>query len=232
MRFTSLVLSISVLAVAAGLSVADTKTPATPRPKTMPVASSLSANAKLDSRALARHIDEAIDPRIRAEQISLSPRCEDAEFLRRVYLDITGHIPSVEKAIAFLDSRETNKRAKLIDELLAGSEYGKHQADIWQSLLLPRTSDNRFMPFDKMTKWLEENFNANKPWDQMTRAIVSAEGDLDKNGAVLYFLANGTPDKVTDNASRMFLGVQLQCTQCHNHPFTNWKQDELSLIHI
>ncbi len=226
MRFTSLPLSISVLALAIGLSAADTKAPAQARPKTTPIASSLPANAKLNSRALARHIDEAIDPRIRAEQVALSPRCDDAEFLRRVYLDITGHIPSVEKAVAFLDSREANKRTKLIEELLAGSEYGKHQADIWQSLLLPRTSDNRFMQFDKMTTWLEENFNANKPWDQMTRAIVTAEGDMDKNGAVLYYLANGTPDKVTDNASRMFLGVQLQCTQCHNHPFTNWKQDE------
>jgi hypothetical protein len=77
-----------------------------------------------------------------------------------------------------------------------------------------------------MTKWLETNFNENKPWDQMTRAIVTAEGDMDKNGAVLYFLANATPDKLTDNASRTFLGVQLQCAQCHNHPFTSWKQNE------
>jgi hypothetical protein len=185
-----------------------------------------SSGAKLDGRALARQIDEAIDTRIRSEQVSFSPPCDDAEFLRRVYLDITGRIPSAEKAAAFLDSRAPNKRAKLIDDLLDGADYGKHQADLWQNLLLPRTSDNRLVPFDKMTKWLEENFIANKPWDQMVRAILTAEGDVDKNGSVVYYLANATPDKLTDNATRLFLGVQLQCAQCHNHPFTEWKQAE------
>jgi hypothetical protein len=175
---------------------------------------------------LAQHIDEAIDTCLRAEKVVPSPRCDDAEFVRRVYLDITGHIPSADKATAFLDSRAPNKRAELIDELLAGNEYGKHQADVWQSLLLPRTSENRFIPFDQMTKWLEKSFNDNQPWDQMVRDILTAQGDMDKNGAVTYFLANLTPDKLTDNATRVFLGVQLQCAQCHDHPFTKWKQDE------
>jgi hypothetical protein len=209
-RLFSVALPLAVLALAAGRTAASTP----------------SSETKLDSRALARHIDEAIDARIRAEQVSFSPRCDDAEFLRRVYLDLTGHIPTVEKAVGFLDDRDPNKRAKLIDELLAGSDYGKHQADIWQSLLLPRTSDNRAVPFDEMTKWLEERFNENKPWDEMVRSILTAEGDVDGNGAVVYFLANATPDKLTDNATRTFLGVQLQCAQCHNHPFTEWKQKE------
>jgi hypothetical protein len=211
MRLSALALPIIVLALAAGST---------------PAGAADSSGAKLDGRALARHIDEAIDARIRSEQVSFSPPCDDAEFLRRVYLDITGHIPSAEKAAAFLDSRDANKRAKLIDDLLDGAEYGKHQADIWQNLLLPRTSDNRAVPFDKMTKWLEESFNANKSWEQMVRAILTAEGDMDQNGAVVYFLANATPDKLTDNATRLFLGVQLQCAQCHNHPFTEWKQNE------
>jgi hypothetical protein len=182
--------------------------------------------APMDAPALARHIDEAIDASLRAEKVVPSPLCNDAEFVRRVYLDITGRIPSADKTASFLDSRDPNKRAQLIDELLAGSDYGKHQADIWQALLLPRTSDNRFISFDKMTEWLEKGFNDNKPWDQMVRDILTAQGDMDKNGAVTYFLANLTPDKLTDNATRMFLGVQLQCAQCHNHPFTKWKQDE------
>jgi hypothetical protein len=211
MRLFAVALPIIILSLAAGSN---------------PARAADSSGVKLDGRALARQIDEAIDSRIRSEQASFSPPCDDAEFLRRVYLDITGHIPSVEKAAAFLDNRDSNKRAKLIDELLDGTEYGKHQADIWQNLLLPRTSDNRAVPFDKMTKWLEENFNANKPWDQMVRSILTAEGDMDSNGAVVYYLANATPDKLTDNSTRLFLGVQLQCAQCHNHPFTEWKQNE------
>jgi hypothetical protein len=218
MRWTSLAL----LALAVGpAQAADAKS----RPKTTPVASTLPAGTKLDSQALARHIDEALDARLRSENVAPSPRSDDAEFLRRVYLDLTGHIPSAEKAAAFLDSRDANKRAALIDELLAAGDYGKHQADIWQSMLLPRTSDNRLVPFDKMTTWLEKNFNDNTPWDRMVREILTATGDMDKDGAVVYFLANATPDKLTDNATRLFLGVQLQCAQCHNHPFTDWKQD-------
>jgi hypothetical protein len=185
----------------------------------------VAADTTRDGQALARRIDDAIDARLRAENVAASPRCDDAEFLRRLYLDLTGHIPAADKAVAFLDSRDPNKRAKLIDELLASSDYGKHQADIWQSYLLPRNSDNRFVPFEKMTAWLETRFNDNTPWDRLVRDILTAQGEMDKNGAVIYYLANATPDKLTDNATRMFLGVQLQCAQCHNHPFTDWKQD-------
>ena len=224
LRLFALTMSLTGLALSAVLNpaaAAGRKAPVGERLQT-----TLAAGVKLNAQALSRHIDQAIDARLHAENVAPSPRCDDAEFVRRVYLDLTGHIPSAEKASAFLDSRQPNKRAKLIDELLASSNYGKHQADIWQTLLLPRTSDNRFVPFDKMTGWLETSFNDNKPWDQMVREIVTAEGDLDKNGAVIYFLANATPDKLTDNATRVFLGVQLQCAQCHNHPFTDWKQNE------
>ncbi|MGH7227075.1 MAG: DUF1549 domain-containing protein, partial [Gemmataceae bacterium] len=189
------------------------------------VAVSSVAAAPRDSTALARHIDKSIDALLQAEQVPPSPRCDDAEFLRRVYLDLIGRTPTAEQAAAFLDNTQSNKRAKLIDDLLASSDYGKHQADSWQTLLLPRTSDNRFVSFDKMTAWLEKSFNDNKPWDRMVRDILTAEGEPDKNGAVTYYLANASPDKLTDNATRIFLGVQLQCAQCHNHPFTDWKQD-------
>ncbi|MGH7170409.1 MAG: DUF1549 and DUF1553 domain-containing protein [Gemmataceae bacterium] len=228
-RITALRLLARTLALA-GLAMSAVLNPAPAAGRKAPVTehlrTALPAAVKRNAQALARHIDQAIDARLHAENITPSPRCEDAEFVRRVYLDITGHIPSADKASAFLDSREPNKRAQLIDELLASKEYGKHQADIWQTLLMPRTSDNRFVPYDKMTAWLETRFNDNKPWDQMVRDLVTAEGDSDKNGAVLYFVANATPDKLTDNTTRVFLGVQLQCAQCHNHPFTDWKQNE------
>jgi hypothetical protein len=206
----------TLLALTAGPAVAAEKT------------AKNSAGPKLDSRALARHIDQALDARLQAEKVRPSPRADDAEFLRRVYLDITGRIPPAEKAATFLADRGPNKRSKLIDELLASPEYGKHQADVWQALLLPRNSDNRRLMqfYPKMVGWLEEGFNGNKPWDRLVHDIVTASGEVDKNGAVVYYLANPTPDKVTDNLTRVFLGVQLQCAQCHNHPFTDWKQTE------
>ncbi|HLJ93901.1 MAG TPA: DUF1549 and DUF1553 domain-containing protein [Gemmataceae bacterium] len=183
-------------------------------------------SAPVDAATLARHIDQAIDKRLDAEHIKPSPLADDAEFLRRVYLDITGVIPPANAAAAFLDSKDPNKRAKLIDELLASSAYGRHLADIWKSYLLPRTSDNRQLQAEPLMRWLEENFNNNTPWNQFVSELITASGTQDKNGAVTYFLANPTADKVTDSVSRLFLGVQLQCAQCHNHPFTKWKQTE------
>jgi hypothetical protein len=184
--------------------------------------------ARRDAVQLARQIDQALEQRLRSEKVTASPRADDAEFMRRVYLDLTGRIPPADQAAAFLDSQDAAKRAKLIEQLLASKEYGKYQADIWRGLLLPRTSDNRFFLryYTHLERWLEESFNANKPWDRMARELLTASGPADKTGPVAYFLANPTADKVTDNVTRVLLGVQLQCAQCHNHPFTDWKQDE------
>jgi hypothetical protein len=184
------------------------------------------APVKVAAPALSQRIDQAIGKRLQAEQIRPSPLADDAEFLRRVYLDITGVIPPANKAAAFLDSRDANKRAQLIDELLSSPGYGRHMADIWESYLLPRTSDNRRLQAEPLSRWLEESFNSNKPWDQFVTELITASGTQDQNGAVTFFLANPTADKVTDTVSRLFLGVQLQCAQCHNHPFTKWKQTE------
>src|SRR5262249_60345316 len=126
-----------------------------------------------------RHITE----RLQAEKVAVSPRTDDASFLRRASLDITGRIPTAAKAAAFLDNRDPAKRAKLIDELLASKDYGSHQADIWQALLLPRTSDNRRVQFPPMARWLEEQFNKSRPWDALVRDLLTASGKPDEDGA-------------------------------------------------
>ena len=196
--------------------------------KLAPAAGLLPADCKLTAEQLARHIDKLIEQKVATEKVGLSPTTDDAEFLRRVYLDLTGKIPSADKTVAFLDSKEANKRATLIDQLLESKDYGKHMADVWQALLLTRSVDTRrfLQYYPNVEKWLEEQFNSNAGWDKITRGILTASGPVDKTGPVAYYLANATADKMTDNATRMFLGVQLQCAQCHNHPFTEWKQNE------
>jgi hypothetical protein len=175
---------------------------------------------------LARRIDDAIETRLQSEGVKPATLAEDAEFLRRVYLDLTGRTPPVDKSAAFLDDRRPDKRRRLIDELLASPAFGRHQADVWRSLMVSHTSDNRFLSFEPLRAWLEAAFNRDQPWDAMVRDLLTASGAPEENGAVVYFMANQPVDKVTDNATKLFLGVQLQCAQCHNHPFTNWKQDE------
>jgi hypothetical protein len=191
-------------------------------------AGTLTDGAKLAAGPLAEHIDRLINARLKDEKADASPRTNDSEFLRRVYLDLTGHIPTAEQAAAFLDSKDPGKRARLIDDLLAGKDFGRHQADLWQSLLLPRDSDAARLRqyFPNMTQWLENGFNDNKPWNQVVKELLTATGPIDKPGPAVYYVAQSSVDKVTDNFTKLFLGVQLQCAQCHNHPFTEWKQEE------
>ncbi|MBL8867406.1 MAG: DUF1549 domain-containing protein [Planctomycetia bacterium] len=179
-----------------------------------------------DAIGVARFIDSHIDAKLAAEKVPASPASTDEEFLRRAYLDITGVIPTAEQAKSFLDSHDPAKRAKLVDELLESPNYGRHRADLWMGILVERTSDNRRVNFDSLRKWLAEQFAANKPWDAMVSDILTATGDQEKNPAVGFFLSNNTVDKMTDETAKAFLGVQLQCAQCHDHKFNDWKQTE------
>ena len=182
--------------------------------------------AKKDAKALAQLIDTHVDRKLAEAKVPASPVCSDEDFLRRTCLDLTGVIPSGEKAKAFLDSTDPDKRAKLIDELLASPNFGRHLADVWTAKLYPRDSANRFVLREPFVKWLEEQFNANTPWDRFVFQLVTATGTVEANPAVTFFLANRSVDKLTDSVSMNFLGLQLQCAQCHNHPFTEWKQAE------
>ncbi len=210
----------------------ETPTPAAPvakpevvKPVAPPVINVATPKAK-DAAALAKVIDAEITKKLATAKLTASALSSDEEFLRRVSLDITGVIPSAEKAKAFIDDKSPDKRAKLIDELLADPRFGRRMADIWTAKLFPKDSGNRFVLKDPLYKWLEEEFNKNPGWDKFTTSMVSATGTVAENGAVTYFIANRSVDKLTDTTAQHFLGIQLQCAQCHNHPFTSWKQTE------
>lgn len=223
---------IPIIALIAFGSSLRAQAPTPTGPAVRPPLVSPAAESKLqtipreDVDAMARSIDNHINRRLLKEKVSASPLASDAEFLRRVYLDLTGKVPAAAAAAAFLDDPSPGKRPKVIDELLAGSDFGQHLADLWQALLLPRNSENRGLAIEPFAAWLAEQFNGDKPWDQVVKQLLTVSGDSEKERAIQYFLANRELDKITDNVSRSFLGVQLQCAQCHNHPFTEWKQDE------
>jgi hypothetical protein len=186
----------------------------------------LAAGALLDAQALTQRIDQAIQARLDAEGIKPCPPADDAEFLRRAYLDLVGVIPPPERVVAFLGSPNPNKRAVLIDELLAEPRHGWSLAEIWTEALVPRDSKNRRLSSGPLQAWLAQAFNTNRPWNETVYDLLTASGTQADNGAVTFFLGNATADKLTDTVSRMFLGVQLQCAQCHDHPFTGWKRQE------
>ncbi len=180
----------------------------------------------LDASALTTIIDQEVTRRLKEEGIKASPQTDDAQFLRRVYLDLVGIIPPVEKVKAFLESKDPARRTKVVEELLADPRYGKWMAENWVNLMIPVDSSNRLLRRAPLQEWLSENFTANKPWDKLVHELLTATGEQEKNGAVTYFIGNASVDKMTDSVTKLFMGVQLQCAQCHNHPFTNYKQDE------
>ncbi|HVK07652.1 MAG TPA: DUF1549 and DUF1553 domain-containing protein [Gemmataceae bacterium] len=175
--------------------------------------------------ALAGVIDRGIDTRLEQAMIKPSGDATDAEFLRRAYLDIAGVIPPADKAVAFLDDKSPDKRARLVDELLRHPGFGKRMGDIWTTLMYPIDSDNRFVSKAPLREWLTDEFNNNRPWDQMAYELITATGEVDK-GATVYAMSNRGVDKMTDSVGKLFLGQQIQCAQCHNHPFTSYKQTE------
>lgn len=205
---------------------------------------------------------EAIDASLReawkAAGVTPAPRADDATFLRRVYVDIVGTVPPPEVTAKFIADASPDKRAKMVDELLASPAYAEHWMNYWDDVLMGR--ENRGPLVDRMAfrYWLRARFEANAPWDRMVRDLVAAKGqnsvggprtkgpglalnvplgadiskedadDLAKvNGAVNWTLRfEQSPQDLAGNASRVFLGVQIQCAQCHDHKTEKWKQDD------
>src|SRR5262249_28115165 len=139
---------------------------------------------------------------------------------------LIGIIPSADKVEAFLKSDDPKKREKVIDELLDNPRFGAALGEAWSGLMVPRESNNRRLDHTPLQQWLAKEFNAGVPLNKLVFDLITATGTTEENGATTYFIGNPTADKMTDNVTRMFLGVQLQCAQCHNHPFTDWKQTE------
>ncbi|HZZ72603.1 MAG TPA: DUF1549 and DUF1553 domain-containing protein [Pirellulales bacterium] len=190
------------------------------------------AGSRSSSASAADELRGAIDAEIRQvwsrEKIALPAPADDSTFLRRVSLDLTGIIPTADEAKAFLDDADPHKRAKLIDRLLASPRYAIHQADVWDLVFFgrnpPGEDSNKREGFDR---WLQQAFEQNLPYDALARAMLKAEGNSAEQGAPLYLLQyDRHPEDAAVAVSATFLGVQLQCARCHDHPYEPWKQND------
>jgi len=157
-----------------------------------------------------------------------APRCSDEEFLRRVYLDLTGCIPTTADARAFLDDKDADKRIKLIDRLLASPEHARHLASLFEVMLMERRPE-KLVAGGAFRDYLQKAFAANRPWDEIAREILSSDGaDPKTRPAARFFLdRNAEPHAITRDIGRLFLGRNIQCAQCHDHPLVgDYKQAE------
>lgn len=181
-----------------------------------------------NAAGLAALIDRHIDTRLEAEGVQPAGSADDAEFVRRVYLDLHGVIPTAAETARFLADSDPGKRARLIDTLLASPRYGEHQADIWQEYLVSPLADDQQVRSDRFRQWLAGQFNT-KTWDRISTELLTATGKMEENPAVIYLIESRLPRTVpdlTDLTTRYFLGIRLNCAQCHDHPFVKWTQQD------
>jgi hypothetical protein len=182
----------------------------------------------LDAARLPRKtpVDALVWSRLAALRVRPSGSAADPEFLRRVYLDTIGALPEPEESRQFLADRDPAKREKLIDHLLERPEFADYWALKWADLL--RVNKNALGAKGAYTfyRWIREAVAANVPYDRFVRELLTATGSSNENGAVNYFRVLSRPQEVAASTSQVFLGVRLECAQCHHHPFEKWSQDD------
>ncbi|MBY0231929.1 MAG: DUF1549 and DUF1553 domain-containing protein [Gemmataceae bacterium] len=187
--------------------------------------------------ALTKRIDQRVDAVLKDRKIVPAPRGSDSEFVRRAYLDLAGRIPRVSEVRAFLADKSADKRRKLIDKLLDGANYVNHFSNVWRNLLLPDSNNQQAQFFGgQIEGWVRSRIRDNARWDQVVRDLVGAELALGgprmalgrpDQGASAYFQANEMkPDNLAASTSRLFLGVKIECAQCHDHPFAKWTRKQ------
>jgi hypothetical protein len=171
-------------------------------------------------------IDELVLKKLQALRIPPSPLCSDAEFIRRVYLDTIGILPTPEETKQFLADPKPDKRARLIDQLLERPEFVDYWAYKWSDLLL---ISSRRLPQPAVWafyQYVRQSVADNKPWDQFAREILTARGSNLSNGAANYFVMHRDIAELTEKTTVTFLGISLTCARCHNHPIEKWTQDQ------
>ena len=174
-------------------------------------------------------LDALIDSTLEAEAVEPAPRSSDEAFLRRVALDLSGKLPTPDRLAAFVADPDPSKRSEAIDELLASPEFAAHWAKYWRDAFSYRATfmNPRLVDFDAFETWMAEQFAANRPWDEIARAIIAASGKTVENPAGVFTAAHqARPVDVAGEVSRVFLGVQIQCAECHDHPSDPWKREQ------
>jgi hypothetical protein len=171
-------------------------------------------------------IDRLVFQKLRKLNILPSELADDAEYLRRVYLDVIGTLPTAEEARRFLGNRRPDKRARLVDELLQRPEFADYWALKWADLLRVDRQALGHKRAYAYYKWIRGGLAANKPYDQFAREILTAEGPLQDVAPATFYKVMTKPGETASTLSQVFLGVRIACAECHHHPFDRWSQTD------
>ena len=189
------------------------------RPVRATKSSSTEAVAKFDAILEALWKENNIDP---------APPASGEELLRRVYLDLAGRTPSVAEVREYLADNSPDRYVKLVDRLLASRDHSTHLATVWRSYLIPEGIDlTRFGGPQSFEKWIGEQFAGRVPYDEIVRRLLLSEGRLTQAGPLLFYAAvKMDPDQLATRSARVFLGMRLDCAQCHDDKFEPWLQED------
>jgi len=186
------------------------------------------ASAKPGIQQTAKQVDRLIADEVFTKETQLAPPVSDAIYLRRVWLDIVGDIPTPEHVTAFLLDPAKNKREKVVRELLSNPQYGQNWARYWRDVILYRKLEDRAgVVANPLVVALTERFNENESWSKIAAEFITSSGDIRENGATAIHAAqDARTEETAAEMSRIFLGIQIQCCQCHDHPYDHWKREQ------
>ena len=190
-----------------------------------------------DARALAGKVDARLAARWAELGIQPVARADDGEFLRRASLDLVGRIPTAAEARDFLDDPNPAKRSALVDRLIDSPAYAARAVILWRQLLLPESSDRVQVGSGGFDAWLIKKVDEEAGYDRIVREILGvklvgrdgnamATAQFDPTPAAFYSAKGGKPETIASDSAKAFLGIRLECAQCHNHPFAKWKREE------
>lgn len=173
-----------------------------------------------------QHIDDIAANQWRQLGIKPTTLTDDSTFVRRVFLDLIGTLPTSKEAHSFIESTDSQKRSRIVDELLNRREYVDYWSLKWGDMLRAHRRYLGDKGLASFNNWIRQSIRDNKPLDVMTHELLTAQGNLFTNGPVAYFFIDEKVESLAETTSQVFLGVRLQCTKCHHHPNEVWTQDD------
>jgi hypothetical protein len=184
------------------------------------------SSSSFPQQPVLNFIDDLVDDKLRKLNIHPAGLCSDSDFLRRAFLDIIGTLPTATEAREFLAASSQNKRAELVDSLLHRKEYADFQALKWSDVLRVDRLTLGHKQAYTYYRWIREVFAQNRPFDQFARDVITATGSLTSNPAANLFKVAKKPGEAASTISQVFMGVRIECAQCHHHPFDQWSQHD------
>ena len=180
------------------------------------------------AEAVAKQVDTLIDGHLRETGVEPLPPASDEDFLRRVSLDLAGRIPAPRDVTLFGLNPDKNKRSAAIDGLLETEDYARTWASYWREVIFSRATEVRSRIGQPVFEdWMTEQLQTEQTWDEITTALLTATGNTQEDGSTaLMFAHGGDPAEIAGEVSRIFLGIQIQCANCHNHPYDQWKRED------